>query len=389
MNLYEVLIDDKILKDKTKIYNFLFDCQCALFFIDITSNESFRLIKDLLNLIKQELYPFLRKILVLNKLDLNHRRQVNFVEITDFFYENKELELDNIEISLKTEENLDKLLEKINIAINKIKNQIPINILYETDLNTYNNKEIDKELDSITIILVGDSSVGKSCFLGRYFRNQFSDEFLTTLGIDKQAKVIKIDNTEYRLTFWDTAGQERFRSLPKKYYINADGIFIFFDVTSEQSFKNVNYWVENIQTCLGNNEDKKFCLFLIGNKIDLKERVISREMAENYANNLRLKYYETSSKINLNVNEVVSRMILDCHMNISNSTDCFIKSNQNTLNNNKVNIKEPKQEEGSSCCGSSKNKKEKKENKEKTRESLATIKSVGSKDNVSEISGTK
>ena len=388
MNLYEVLIDEKTVKDKTKIHNFLFDCQCALFFIDITSNESFKLIKELLNLIKQELYPFLKKILVLNKLDLNHRREVNFIEITDFFYENKELELDNIEVSLKTEENLDKLLEKINIAINKIKNQIPINILYETDLNTYENKETD----SITIILVGDSSVGKSCFLGRYFRNQFSDEFLTTLGIDKQVKVIKINNTEYKLSFWDTAGQERFRSLPKKYYINADGILIFFDVTSEQSFKNINYWIENIHDCLGNNEEKKFCLYLIGNKIDLNKRVISREMAENYANNVGLKYYETSAKINLNVNEVISRMILECHMNISNSTDCFVRSNQNTLDSNKVNIKEPKKEEESSCCGSSNNKKEKKDkkdNKPKMRESLDTIKSVGSKDNVSEISGTK
>ena len=118
-------------------------------------------------------------------------------------------------------------------------------------------------------------------------------------------------------------------------------------------------------------------------------------MAENYANNVGLKYYETSAKINLNVNEVISRMILECHMNISNSTDCFVRSNQNTLDSNKVNIKEPKKEEESSCCGSSNNKKEKKEkkdkkdNKPKMRESLDTIKSVGSKDNVSEISGTK
>lgn len=387
MNIYEVLIDEKIIKDRTKIHNFLFDCQCALFFIDITSNESFNLIKDLLNSIKQELYsfPFLKKILVLNKLDLNHKRQVNFLEITDFFEENKELELDNIEISLKTEENLDKLLQKIDIAINKIKNQIPINILYETDLSTYNNKDSE----AITIILVGDSSVGKSCFLGRYFKNQFSDEFLTTLGIDKQVKVIKIDNTEYKLSFWDTAGQERFRSLPKKYYINADGILIFFDITSEQSFKNVNYWIENIHNCLGNNLDKKFCLFLIGNKIDLNKRVISREMAEKYAKNLGLQYYETSSKINLNVNEVISRMILECHMNISNSTDCFIKSNQNTLDNNKININETKEEESGCCGGSGNNKKQKKDNKPKVRESLETIKSVGSKNNVSELSDTK
>ena len=175
--------------------------------------------------------------MVLNKLDLNHQRKVNFLEITDFLYENKELDLDNIEISLKTEENVDQLLQKINNAINIIKNQIPINIIYEANPLTYKNKDIPQ----ITIILVGDSTVGKSCFLSRYFNNQFNEEFLTTMGIDKQVKVIKIDETEYKINFWDTAGQERFRSLPKKYYQNADGILIFFDITNEESFKNINY----------------------------------------------------------------------------------------------------------------------------------------------------
>ena len=146
---------------------------------------------------------------------------------------------------------------------------------------------------------------------------------------------------------------------------------------------------------MGNNEDKKYCLFLIGNKIDLNKRAISLETAEDYANNLGLKYYETSAKLNLNINEVISRMILECHMNKSNSTDCFIKSNQNSLNSNKININEKKEEESGCCGGSSNNKKEKKEknekkdNKSKIRESLATIKSVGSKDNVSEISEKK
>ena len=53
-------------------------------------------------------------------------------------------------------------------------------------------------------------------------------------------------------------------------------------------------------------------------------------------------------------------MILECHMNKSNSTDCFIKSNQNSLNSNKININEKKEEESGCCGGSSNNKKEKK-----------------------------
>ena len=90
MNIYEVRIDEDIIKDTGLINNFLFDCQCAIFLVDITSNDSFKLMKDLLNVIKDTLYPFLKKILVLNKLDLNYERQVNFLEISDFLYQNKD-----------------------------------------------------------------------------------------------------------------------------------------------------------------------------------------------------------------------------------------------------------------------------------------------------------
>ena len=376
MNLYEVLIDENIIKDKVKIKNILFDCQCALFLVDITSNESFKLMKDLLNIIKEDLYPFLKKIMVLNKIDLNHQRKINFLEITDFFHENSELELDNIEVSLKTEENLDNLLEKINNNINILKNQIPINIIYETDLLEYRNKDINQ----MSIILIGDSAVGKTCFLGRYFKEQFINEFLTTLGVDKEVKVIKIEEKIYKLNFWDTAGQERFRSLPKKYYQNADGIFIFFDVTREESFKNVTFWLDNIKTCLGNNDEKKLSLFLIGNKIDLNNRVINKNEAEMYANNLGLKYFETSAKINLNVNEVISRMILECHMNISNSNDYYIKSKQNTLEDDNK-----KEKEESGCCGGGTPKKEKEKEKPKMRESLETIKSTDTNNDLSQL----
>lgn len=386
MNLYEVLIDENILKDNSKIHNYLFDCQCALFLVDITSNESFKLIKDLLNIIKEDLYPFLIKIMVLNKIDLNHKRQINFLEMTNFLNENSELELDNIEVSLKTEENLDDLLQKINNAINIVKNQIPVNIIYEAvDSLAFKNKEINQ----MTIIFVGDSTVGKSCFISRYSKNKFTNEFLSTLGIEKHVKIIKIDETEYKLNLWDTAGQERFRSLPKKYYQNADGIFIFFDVANEQSYKSINYWLENIQNSLGNNDgEKKYSLFLVGNKIDLNKRIISKEDAENLSNNLGLKYYETSAKINLNVNEVVSRMILECHMNISNSNDCFIKSKDST-SNIKIDNSEVKEDQ-SNCCGggnSKKNKKDikEKESKEKIRESLETIKSEENNNDISEL----
>ena len=380
LNIYEVKIDEETIKDASLIHNLLFDCPYALFLVDITSNDSFQIIKDLLYEIKDASYPFLKKILVLNKLDLNYERQVNFLEISDFLYQNKELELDNEEVSLRTEENMDKLLGKINKAVNIVKNQIPTNIIYETNLLN----AVNKDLTQITTIVIGDSSVGKSCFINRYFKNRFTEQYISNIGFDKQMKIIKIDNTEYKLNIWDTAGQERFRSLPKKYYQNADGIFILFDVTNEESFKNVNYWLGSVKDYLGDNEQNLMTIFIVGNKIDLKNRVISRTDAENYANSLGIKYFEISAKINLNINEVIGRMILECHMNLSNVNDVFIKSTKGSINTQLSKESKKVENNNGGCCEGGNNKKNKVEKKDikvnepKMRESLETIKSAES-----------
>ena len=314
------------------------------------------------------LYPFLKKILVLNKSDLEDKRDINFLEINDFLYANKILDLESEEISLKTKENVDKLLYKINIGLNKMKNQIPINIVYESGKKTDSNeKNISSIKSTITIILIGDSSVGKSCFLGRYFHNKFSDAFLTTTGIDKQVKTVKINDTIYKLSFWDTAGQERFRSLPKKYYQNADGIFLFYDVTNTKSFENIIFWVNSVKDCTG--AEKRLTLFLIGNKIDLPNREVTREEAEELANSLGMKYYEVSNKINMNINEVVSRMIMECHMNLNNINDCFSLSKSATFIGNKKN------DNNNGCCGGKKTEPTVNKEPPRMRESLETIKS--------------
>ena len=41
LNIYEVRIDEEFLKDPTLIETFLYECQCALFLVDITNSDSF------------------------------------------------------------------------------------------------------------------------------------------------------------------------------------------------------------------------------------------------------------------------------------------------------------------------------------------------------------
>ena len=100
---------------------------------------------------------------------------------------------------------------------------------------------------ALSFILIGNSTLGKTCFLNRYFKNQFTDTFLSTIGIDKEMKHVKVGKESYKLTIWDTAGKEKFRSLPKIYYQNADDVLLLFDVTPEETFTTVSNWMKDVK----------------------------------------------------------------------------------------------------------------------------------------------
>ena len=291
-----------------------------------------------------EKFPYLKNILVQNKIDLESTRQVTSFEINEFLGSNTFLE--GIEISLKNcDDNLKELVNKINIAENESKNLLPLNIVSESV-----NKKINTIMNiqgSLSFILIGDTQVGKTNFLTRYFKNEFKEVFLSTIGIEKEIKILKVGNDKYKLTLWDTAGQERFRALPRKYYQNADGVLLLFDVTLKESFDNISNWLKDVKD--NSNKDAKnsdIALYLIGNKIDKPGRVISKETAEAEAKSLGMKYFEISCKLNMNLQEVMARMILECYMKVNkiDNLNCF------TLATNK------KQEKKSGCCGEGKKK---------------------------------
>ena len=348
LNIYEVRIDEEFLKNASLIDTFLYECQCAIFLVDITNQDSFKLIKDLIGVIKPDNFPYLKKILVQNKLDLESTRQVTSFEIKEYLDNNTSL--DNQEIDLKNGQNLKELIKKINSAVNESKNELPTNIVSEA---------LDKKLGlmngqgALSFILIGDSTVGKTCFLTRYFKNQFNETFLSTIGIDKEIKHVKVGNDSYKMTLWDTAGQERFKCLPKKYYQNADGVLLLFDVTNEETFNNVSNWMKDVKE--NSNKDGKesdIALYLIGNKIDKPDRVIQRETAETQAKSLGMKYFEVSCKINMNIPEVMARMIMECHMRANHIADPFkIKLSTNKAGGDK--------QKGECCGGDSKKKKDK------------------------------
>ena len=150
------------------------------------------------------------------------------------------------------------------------------------------------------VLLIGNSSVGKSSLLLRFVDNQWSDLFVPTIGVDFKIRTMEIDNKNVKLQIWDTAGQERFKNITASYYRGAHGIFVVYDISDTESFKNINNWLIEIEK----NANKNVYKILVGKKCDLEDkRTVSYQQGKELAETYGMQFIETSAKSNTNVDE--------------------------------------------------------------------------------------
>ena len=129
----------------------------------------------------------MKKIILFNKIDLESKRKVSQDEINNFI--NNDLTIDSIEASLKSLKGIKELTSLLLISYEKIiDNKIPTDYIYE-EVKNIEIKEWKNLNATINLILIGESEVGKSCFFTRYYQNKFSQNFMTTIGIDKGIKI--------------------------------------------------------------------------------------------------------------------------------------------------------------------------------------------------------
>jgi Ras-related protein Rab-8A len=196
----------------------------------------------------------------------------------------------------------------------------------------------------VKLLIIGDSGVGKTCFLLRFSEDNFTTSHLTTIGIDFKIKTIEIDGKQVKLqivsaTQWDTAGQERFRTITQTYYKGAMGIILAYDCTDDNSFANIRNWVQQIKM----HASESVAKVLIGNKCDRPDKKISAEQGTALAHELNIKFFEASAKNNINVSETfhfIAKQIKDQQLSEAPGTS-------NTIN---VGSARPKGEKKSQCC---------------------------------------
>uniref|UniRef100_A0A8C7T2Z1 Calcium release activated channel regulator 2Ab n=1 Tax=Oncorhynchus mykiss TaxID=8022 RepID=A0A8C7T2Z1_ONCMY len=130
------------------------------------------------------------------------------------------------------------------------------------------------------VLLVGNSSVGKTSLLRTFCDGRFNPSSPATVGIDYSVKTLMLDNTQVAMQLWDTAGQERYRSITKQFFRKADGVVVMYDITLLDSFKAVRPWLINVQEAAGVG----IPILLLGNKMDAtSEREVPLKDAETLA----------------------------------------------------------------------------------------------------------
>ena len=153
----------------------------------------------------------------------------------------------------------------------------------------------DKDLETIKIVLIGESGVGKTSIILQFVDQKFKEEQQSTMGGMFSTKTIKFGNGQkINIELWDTAGQERYRSISNMFYKDAQAVLLVYDITSRDSFEELkNYWMTQVKDCCM----EKCIIGVVANKSDLFEQEeVDENEAREFARNNNALFAITSAK---------------------------------------------------------------------------------------------
>lgn len=101
--------------------------------------------------------------------------------------------------------------------------------------------------EGFKIIIAGSSGVGKSSLLHRFVDNIYSENLLSTIGVDFKFKTLEIRGKKVKMQIWDTAGSEAFRSIVSAYYRGANAVVLVYAIDDKLSFQEMSeFWIEEV-----------------------------------------------------------------------------------------------------------------------------------------------
>lgn len=216
---------------------------------------------------------------------------------------------------------------------------IPCGHLHLTHTDPYAMTET-----SFKILIIGDSNTGKTSFVHRYVNERWLPSHKPTFGADYHQKSIQWnDNEVIRLHLWDMAGQDRFQTMCRNYYQDANGCFVMFDITNEESLDNCKKWKKELDNKVLQPNGDPIPSILLANKSDLGGKSISESTIENFSKQHGFVHWVfTSVRTNTNIEEsmnyLVKKMIQVRSRALSKKTETI-----------RVGVTEPLQQSSSTC----------------------------------------
>lgn len=158
------------------------------------------------------------------------------------------------------------------------------------------------------ILLIGNSSVGKSSILLRFSDETWlsEDESSATIGVDFRVTKMDVRGKKVKLSIWDTAGQERFRTITSSYYRGAQGIILVYDVANRESFEALPRWFSELETYVSPSVVK----IVVGNKVDKEfSRQVTTEEGRAFAERMGTLFVESSAKTKVGVQDTFRELV--------------------------------------------------------------------------------
>ncbi|KAL2350441.1 ras family-domain-containing protein [Cryomyces antarcticus] len=195
------------------------------------------------------------------------------------------------------------------------------------------NDEYDSERSLLTpvpatVVLIGDSGVGKSNLLSRFTRNEFNLDSKSTIGVEFATRSIQVDAKTIKAQIWDTAGQERYRAITSAYYRGAVGALLVYDISKHQTYENVGRWLKELR----DYADSNIVIMLVGNKSDLRHlRAVPTEEAKAFASENNLSFIETSALDASNVELAFQNILTEIYRIVSSKVPDQGESSQHPI----------------------------------------------------------
>ncbi|XP_005870769.1 PREDICTED: ras-related protein Rab-11B [Myotis brandtii] len=207
-------------------------------------------------------------------------------------------------------------------------------------------------LPTLTVVLIGDSGVGKSNLLSRFTRNEFNLESKSTIGVEFATRSIQVDGKTIKAQIWDTAGQERYRAITSAYYRGAVGALLVYDIAKHLTYENVERWLKELR----DHADSNIVIMLVGNKSDLRHlRAVPTDEARAFAEKNNLSFIETSALDSTNVEEAFKNILTEIYRIVSQKQIADRAAHDESPGNNVVDISVPPTTDGQKpnklqCC---------------------------------------